>query len=90
MPIVHEIVALLEAALAAELGSAAALSIGDGGVEQERLVRGLTRRLPAPGPPIDDRVPFDLASLTKPMATVALAMVLAGDGALDLDAPVRR
>src|SRR5262249_2295978 len=33
---------------------------------------------------------FDLASLTKPMATVALAMVLVGDGALDLDAPVRR
>jgi serine-type D-Ala-D-Ala carboxypeptidase len=90
MPIVHEIAALLEAALAAGLGSAMALSIGDGGVEQERLVRGVTRRLPSPGAPIEDQVPFDLASLTKPMATVALAMVLAGDGALDLDAPVRR
>ena len=90
MPIVHEIVTLLEAALAAGLGSAVALSIGDGGVEQERLVRGMTRRLPSPGSPIDNRVPFDLASLTKPMATVALAMVLAGDGALDLEAPVRR
>jgi len=90
MAIVHEIVALLDAALAAGLGSAMALSIGDGGVEQERLVRGVTRRLPSPGEPIDDDVAFDLASLTKPMATVALAMVLAGDGALDLDAPVRR
>jgi len=87
---VHQIATLLEAALEAGLGSAVALSIGDGGVEQERLVRGLTRRLPAPGAPIDDRVPFDLASLTKPMATVALAMVLVGDGALDPGAPVRR
>lgn len=90
MPIVHEIVALLEAALAAELGSAAALSIGDAGVEQERWVRGWTRRLPTQGPPIDDHTRFDLASLTKPMATAAIAMVLAGDGALDLEAPVRR
>jgi CubicO group peptidase (beta-lactamase class C family) len=90
MPIVDEIAALLDAALAAHIGSAAAVSIGDAGVEQERLVRGATRRVPTPGEPIDDRAMFDLASLTKPMATAALAMVLAGDGALDLDAPVRR
>ncbi len=90
MVIVHEIAALLDAALDAHLGSAAAVSIGDGGVEQERLVRGVTRRVPEPGVAIDERVPFDLASLTKPMATAALAMVLVGDGALDLDAPVRR
>jgi CubicO group peptidase (beta-lactamase class C family) len=67
-----------------------ALSIGDAGVEQERLVRGTIRRVPDVGPPIDERTAFDLASLTKPMATVALAMVLVGDGALDLDTPVRR
>jgi CubicO group peptidase (beta-lactamase class C family) len=90
MPVVHKLAALLDAALASGLGSAVALSIGEGGVEQERLVRGVTHRLPALGAPVDDRVPFDLASLTKPMATAALAMVLAGDGALDLDAPVRR
>jgi CubicO group peptidase (beta-lactamase class C family) len=90
MPIVQEIAALLEAALAAEIGSAAAVSIGDRGVERARLVRGHTRRLPTRGAPIDERAVFDLASLTKPMATAALAMVLAGDGALDLDAPVRR
>jgi CubicO group peptidase (beta-lactamase class C family) len=87
---VHQIAALLDAALAAHVGSAVALSIGDGGVEQERLVRGVTQRLPATGAPVGDETPFDLASLTKPMATAALAMVLAGDGALDLDAPVRR
>jgi CubicO group peptidase (beta-lactamase class C family) len=87
---VHDIAALLDAALAAELGSAIALSIGDAGVEQDRWVRGWTRRVPTRGVPIDDHTRFDLASLTKPMATAALAMVLAGDGALDLEAPVRR
>ena len=90
MPRVHVIAALLDAALAAGVGSAAAVSIGDRGVERERLVRGATRRLPDVGPLIDDRTPFDLASLTKPMATAALAMVLVGDGALELEAPVRR
>ncbi|HEU4726835.1 MAG TPA: serine hydrolase domain-containing protein, partial [Kofleriaceae bacterium] len=85
-----EIAALLEAALEAHVGSAAAISIGDRGVECERLVRGTLRRIPARGAPIDERTRFDLASLTKPMATAAIAMVLAGEGALDLDAPVRR
>jgi len=87
---VHQIAALLDDALSGGLGSAVALSIGDAGVEQERLVRGATQRLPVPGVLVDERVPFDLASLTKPMATAALAMVLAGDAVLDLDAPVRR
>jgi CubicO group peptidase (beta-lactamase class C family) len=90
MLFVHEITTLLDEALAAPLGSAMALSIGDGGVEQERVVRGHARRVPDAGPAIDERAMFDLASLTKPMATAALAMVLVGDGALDLDAPVRR
>jgi len=87
---VHDLAALVDAALAVPLGSAVALSIGDAGVEQERLVRGTTRRVPDAGPAIDERAAFDLASLTKPMATAALAMVLVGDGALDLDAPIRR
>jgi CubicO group peptidase (beta-lactamase class C family) len=87
---VHDIAALVDAALAAGLGSAIALSIGDAGAERVRLVRGATRRVPDRGALVDDRTAFDLASLTKPMATAALAMVLVGDGALDLDAPVRR
>ena len=87
---VHQIAALLDDALSGGLGSAVALSIGDAGVEQERLVRGATRRVPDAGVPVDERAAFDLASLTKPMATAALAMVLAGDAVLDLDAPVRR
>jgi CubicO group peptidase (beta-lactamase class C family) len=89
-PIAARETALIEAALADGLGSAAALSVGDAGVEVVRIVRGTTRRVPTPGVAVDDRTPFDVASLTKPMATAALAMVLVGDGALDLDAPVRR
>ena len=90
MPIVQEIAALIGAALDADIGSAAAVSVGDGGVEVERWVQGVTQRVPTRGVAIDNRTPFDLASLTKPMATAALAMVLVGDGALELDAPVRR
>ncbi len=89
MQVVQAIAALLDAALAGHIGSAAAVSIGDAGVEQERLVRGATRRIPTLGPPISDRVPFDLASLTKPMATAAIAMVMVGEGELDLEARVR-
>src|SRR3569832_767097 len=80
---------LVDGALAAGLGSGAAVSIGDGGREVFRLVRGHTRKLPDLGTPITDTTPWDLASLTKPMCTVACAMVLAGDGALDLAAPIR-
>jgi len=90
MPDVDEIVALLDDALARGLGSAAALSIGDAGVEVERVFRGRARRVPSPGPVVDDGSRFDLASLTKPICTVACAMVLVAEGKLDLDAPIRR
>lgn len=85
----ERITALVEEALSAGLGSAAALSIGDGNREVARLVRGRSRRIPDEGPRIDERTFFDVASLTKPMSTVACLMVLVGDGALDLDAPVK-
>ncbi|MGE5181807.1 MAG: serine hydrolase domain-containing protein [Acidobacteriota bacterium] len=83
------IAALVDDALAAGLGSAAAVSVGDAGVEVFRLVRGHTRRVPDRGELIDDHTPFDLASLTKPMATVALAMIEVGNGMLDLDEKIR-
>jgi CubicO group peptidase (beta-lactamase class C family) len=83
------IAALLDEALASGLGSAAAVSVGDAGVEVFRVVRGHRWRLPALGERIHRNTPFDLASLTKPMVTVAIAMVLAGDRRLDLDAPIR-
>jgi serine-type D-Ala-D-Ala carboxypeptidase len=81
--------ALVDDALAAGLGSAVAASVGDGGREVVRIARGLTRKLPDRGLPIDDHTRFDVASLTKPMVTVACAMVLVSDGKLDLATPVR-
>jgi CubicO group peptidase (beta-lactamase class C family) len=87
---VDQIAALLDEMFARGIGSGAALSIGDSGREVERMVRGTTRRLPTPGVPVDAHTWFDVASLTKPMATVASAMVLVGEGALDLDTPIRR
>ncbi len=141
---VQRVAKLLEDALAAGLGSAAAVSVGDAGREVFRAVRG-TRWLGRPpldgtappfggadgrghaptvdgtappfggadgrghaptvdgtappfggadgrghAPTVDEHTRFDVASLTKPMATAALAMVLVGDGRLALDAPIRR
>ena len=83
------IAALVDGMFASGFGSAAACSIGDGGREVGRFVRGLARRYPDPGGDAHPGSLFDLASLTKPMATVAMAMVLVGEGRLDLDAPIR-
>ncbi|HEY5949804.1 MAG TPA: serine hydrolase domain-containing protein [Kofleriaceae bacterium] len=84
------ITSLVDDALASGLGSAAAVSVGNGGHEVFRYVAGAVRRVPDRGPPIDETTLFDLASLSKPMATVAIAMVLVEQGRLDLDVPVRR
>jgi len=82
---------LLDEALASGLGSAAAVSVGDGGREVFRHVAGTVRRLPDRGPAVDENTLFDLASVSKPMATVSIAMVLVAQKCvLDLDAPVRR
>lgn len=86
----HRIAALLDDALGAGLGSAASVSVGDEGREVARLTRGLSRRLPSPGVRVDEQTWFDVASLTKPMATVACAMVLVGEGQLGLGDPIRR
>src|SRR4051812_47408260 len=88
--IADRIASLLDDALAGGLGSAAAVSVGDAGQEVFRLVRGHTRRVPDLGHPIDENALFDLASVSKPMATVAVAMVLVGEKRLELDAPIRR
>ncbi len=80
---------LLDDALGRGIASAAAVSVGDGGREVGRLVRGYARRLPTLGAPIDDEAWFDLASVTKPI-TAAGAMVLVGEGRLRLGDPIRR
>ena len=80
---------LVDEALANGLGSGAAVSVGNGGQEVFRYVAGATRRVPDRGAALDEHTRFDLASVTKPMSTVAIAMVLVAEGRLDLDAPVR-
>jgi CubicO group peptidase (beta-lactamase class C family) len=80
---------LVDEALASGLGSAAAVSVGNGGHEVFRYVTGTLCRVPDPRRTVDDHTRFDLASVTKPMATVAIAMVLVAEGRLDLEAPVR-
>ncbi len=82
-----EIHAIVDAALASGLGSAAAVSVGDGGREVLRVVRGHAH---VDGPAIDERAVFDVASLTKPMATAAIAMALVADDRVRLDDLVRR
>ena len=90
MSYMESVRALLDGALAAQLGSAAAVSVGDAGREVFRYAAGTVRRVPDVGPAVDEHTVFDLASLTKPMSTVAIAMVLVAQGRLELDAPVRR
>lgn len=85
-----KVVVLLEEALAGGLGSAAAVSIGEGGVERARAVRGHRWRVPALGPALEEGCQFDLASLTKPMVSATLAMIFVERGQLSLDEPVRR
>ena len=52
--------------------------------------RGYGRLTWAPdGPPVDEHTIYDLASLTKVVATTSAIMALVDDGKLDLDAPVR-
>ncbi|MFT3695442.1 MAG: serine hydrolase domain-containing protein [Kofleriaceae bacterium] len=84
------IATLVDGALAEGLGSAVAVSVGDAGREVFRLIRGTTRRVPDRGQPVTERTMWDLASLTKPMSTVAIAMQLVAAGQLDLTTPIRR
>ena len=85
-----QIARLLDDALGRRVASAAAVSVGDGGREVARIIRGHTRRLPALGEPVGDEAWFDLASVTKPIAGAAAAMVLVGEDRLSLGDPIRR
>lgn len=81
---------LIRSALAQGLGSAAAVQIASNNHVLLRDHQG-TRWHPAvrPAPPrIDATTLFDLASLTKPMATTAIAMALVSQRWLDLAWPV--
>src|SRR4051812_23204090 len=43
----------------------------------------------SPGPAVTDQTIYDLASLTKVIATTSAAMILFDEGKLSLDAPVK-
>ena len=81
---------LVQARVRAEAFPAAALAIGNRGWVQHVSVFGRAT-WDADSPPITaDRTRFDLASLTKVVATTAAVMALVEDGRLQLDEPVRR
>ena len=67
-----------------------ALAIGNREWIQHVTVFGRTRWNEDAPPVTPDRTRFDLASLTKVVATTAAVMALVEDGRLNLDAPVRQ
>ena len=79
--------ALLDSAVAAGAAPGAVVAISSHGA---RFVYGTGRlALDDPARP-DGRTVYDLASLTKVVATTTLAMMAVSEGRLDLDAPVQR
>lgn len=81
--------AVLDAAQAEGLAPALAAAVRRGGRLVHASAQGDAQRAPAPRP-LPPGAVFDVASLTKVMATGSLAALLADAGALDLDAPLRR
>ena len=79
----------LDAAITAGVCSAAAVACGDAHGARSWLA-GRTQTWPVPGPAIGPSTAFDLASLTKPMATGLVAMRLLSAGRLALHAPAVR
>jgi CubicO group peptidase (beta-lactamase class C family) len=78
---------VLLAAIASRLFPAAAVEAGDRHGVLWRDAYG-TRRFDDAGAPATDATPFDLASLTKVIATTTVVMQLVHDGILRLDEPV--
>jgi CubicO group peptidase (beta-lactamase class C family) len=82
------VAALIQRGLDGGIGSAMQLAAGEGGHVRRRGAWGCTARVPAPGAPVDETTPFDVASLSKIVATTAVTLRLCERGALALDAPV--
>jgi CubicO group peptidase (beta-lactamase class C family) len=60
--------------------------IGDDGEAVSRGAAGAASLVPAPEE-ASENTPYDLASLTKPLATALVAVMLEEEGRIDLDAP---
>ena len=91
--------ALLSAAVADRVASAAALAVVNldrvevfsvGRTSQWRRVGAQGRWEPCPGTPVHHHSRFDLASLTKPMATSTLLALACAKGLLSLEDPLER
>jgi serine-type D-Ala-D-Ala carboxypeptidase len=79
--------AIIEAAIAAKVTPGAALAVGRYG--QLVRLRGYGRvDFRAQSARVTERTIYDLASLTKPVATTTAVMLLLQDGRLDLDVPL--
>ncbi|MGH7605248.1 MAG: serine hydrolase domain-containing protein [Gemmatimonadaceae bacterium] len=89
----------MSADLNARLDSIVAAGIADGAAPGVALAVGRYGRLihlrgyghidvPSDSPPVTDSTMFDMASLTKVVATTTAAMMLEDDGKLNLDAPI--
>jgi CubicO group peptidase (beta-lactamase class C family) len=76
---------LLEAAVTDGVTPGGVLLVADAGEVVWRRPFGKTARVPAPGPTVDLDTLYDVASLTKPLITVALVMRLIEAGRLGLD-----
>jgi CubicO group peptidase (beta-lactamase class C family) len=79
---------VLDAALAAGAAPAVAIDVGRCAAPLWQSAAGRLSTLATDDQPATIDTVFDLASLTKVIATTSLAMRLVGDGRLDLDAPI--
>lgn len=80
---------LVNRAVADGVFPGAALVVGQG--DETLLARGFGRLTTDPdAAPVDVDILYDLASLTKVVATTTMAMILVDEGKLDLEAPVAR
>jgi len=83
----------LEAVVAAQIAdgnvAGAVVAIGDASGVRERVALGQRSNGPAAEPMTEDTI-FDLASLTKAVATATAVLQLAERGRLELDAPASR
>jgi len=82
-----ELVRLMEAGVAEGVFPGGALLVRAGGRTAHRSCHG-RRSLHPPGGPVDAATCFDLASLTKVLATTPLVLLAIQRGCLALDAPV--
>jgi CubicO group peptidase (beta-lactamase class C family) len=88
-PTLAPVLSALEAGRREGIAPAIAAVVLAGRAVVHESAHGVTDVVPTPRP-VGERALFDLASLTKVMATTSIAAVLADAGELDLDAPAAR